>query len=388
MWLLRTDIMPDAKSNLLDTLAGHAALEVLTIESGPAFFEPTKGERTVGFATVTVSRASIAIHFTPDASMTVAKAAYGEANGRIEALNGAWRAPKVNDVGLSAEGERLFVTQEVVVNQGASEKVAATRLVFAGTAWQGLELVDGRRVIAAPLSKEAVNHHDARMSITVEGTLDEKTTEAMERANSFVSGLDLELLRVDSFSPQGDLILARHLRGYRRVGRGPHCPFTGVADEHRMRAWAALATAIPRLEKNGIPIIQMINHIGSHNTVAEINSSSVLLLLATQTMAYHCMHGHEVGEGAASRRRELALLSAKLKLGLTEADLDRFEKLRVELLEAGFFHKPGYETGRPQKDIKFLRDIAHTTVFRLCGYSGPFYGAETFAVRDMPVGVS
>ena len=80
------------------------------------------------------------------------------------------------------------------------------------------------------------------------------------------------------------------------------------------------------------------------------------------------------------------LLSRKLNLCLSDEDLDRFEKLRVELLEAGFFHKPGYETGRPQKDIKFLRDIAHMTVFRLCGYSGPFYGAETFAVRDISAG--
>ena len=65
-----------------------------------------------------------------------------------------------------------------------------------------------------------------------------------------------------------------------------------------------------------------------------------------------------------------------------DADLDRWEKLRVEIMEGGFFHAPGYETGRPQKDIKFLRDLAHVTVFRLCGYSGPFYGSEYFAVRE------
>ena len=80
----------------------------------------------------------------------------------------------------------------------------------------------------------------------------------------------------------------------------------------------------------------------------------------------------------------MQLLSHKLDLCLNEVDFDRLEKLRVELLDAGFFHMPGYETGRPQRDIKFLRDIAHVTVLRLCGYWGPFYGAETFAERYIP----
>jgi hypothetical protein len=380
--------MPDASSKLLDTLAHRVAPEAFMIESGPAFFETGKGERTVGCAAVSVSRSSIAIRFSTDTPLTVAKAGYEESNGRIGAMNGAWLAPRVNDAGPSAAGDHLFGTQALVMIQGAGEERAATRLVFAGAGWRGSELLDGRRVIAAPLSKDHVSHHDARLSIAAEGDLDEASLEAMDRASSFVAGQDLELLRVDSFSAQGDLIRARHLRGFRRLGRGPHSPFTGIADEHRMRAWVALVTAIPRLEKEGVPIITMINHIASHNTVAEINASAALLLLATQTAAYHRMHGREVGEGAASRRQELMLLSRKLNLRLSDEDLDRFEKLRVELLEAGFFHKPGYETGRPQKDIKFLRDIAHMTVFRLCGYSGPFYGAETFAVRDIPADAS
>ena len=355
---------------------------------GPAFFETPKGVRTVGHAAVSVSRSSIAIRFATEQPLTVPKAAYAEASGRIGAMNGAWLAPRVNDGGLSAAGDRLFGAPELVMTEGAGDVGAATRLIFAGAAWQGTALLAGRQVIAAPLSTEAHSHHDARLSITLEGDLDAAAIEAIDRASSFVAGIDLEHLQLDTFSAQGELIRARHLRGLRRLGRGPHSPFTGVADEHRMRAWAALVTAFPRLEADGVPIAAMINHIASHNTVAEITSSSVLLLLSIQTAAYHRMHGHEVGTGAASRRPEIKLLSQELNLGLSDEDLDRFEKLRVELLEAGFFHKPGYETGRPQKDIKFLRDIAHMTVFRLCGYSGPFYGAETFAVRDVSAPVS
>lgn len=378
---------PAADATLLDTLARHTALETFAIESELAFFEAPKGERIAGYAVVTVSRSSIAIRFASDTPMSVAKAGYGEANGRIGAVSGAWVAPRVNDAGSTAAGDRLFGTQELVVKAGADAEIAATRLVFAGAAWQGsqqgAELLDGRRAFVAPLSKETVNHHEARMAVAIEGDLDETTIEAVDRASSFIAGLDLEMLRIDSFSAQGRLIRAKHLRGFRRVGRGPHSPFTGTADEHRMRAWAALATAIPRLEKDGVPIITMINHIASHNQVAEIQASAPLLLLATETMAYYRMHGRELGEGAASRRQELARLSRELDLGLNDEDLDRFEKLRVELLDAGFFHKPGYETGRPQKDIKFLRDIAHMVVFRLCGYDGPFYGAETFTLRNI-----
>lgn len=372
--------MPDTK--LLDTVACREALESFRIESEPAFFQTNNGDRFFGDAAISVSRSSIAIRFTASSNLAVPKAGYGEANGQIGAVSGTWRAPRVNDAGPYAAGHRLFATPELVIGRD-SENVAATRLVLAGAAWRGSETASGRRFVASPLSNEVVSHHDARLSIAAEGVLDETVVQAIDRASSFIAGIDLELLRIDAFSSRGELVRARHLRGFRRVGRGPHSPFTGIADEHRMRAWGALVEAIPRLEKERVPIITMINHIGSHNNVAEINTSAALLLLATQTMCYDQIHRGELGSGAASYKHDLKLLSHKLSLGLCDEDLDRFERLRVELLDAGFFHRPGYETGRPQKDIKFLRDIAHMIVFRLCGYSGPFYGAETFAVRDI-----
>ena len=378
--------MPNANTQSLDALARRAALETFAIESSPAFFEQPRAGRLTGHAAVFVSRSSIEIRFTADANLTVDKAAYGAANGRIGAINGAWLAPRVNDAGVAASQERLFGASELIVPQNAGPDIAATRLVFAGAAWDGSGLLAGRPIVVAPLSKDVVSHHEARFSVTVDDALDAATIEAIDRASSFVAGLDLELLRVDSFSAQGDQICARHLRGFRRVGRGPHSPFTGIADTYRMQAWTAVAQAIPRLEKDGVPIIMMINYIASHNQVAEINAGTSRLLLTTQMAAYLRVHGSEVGAGAASRRPEMALLNRELNLGLNDADLDRFEKLRVELLEAGFFHKPGYETGRPQKDVKFLRDIAHLTIFRLCGYEGPFYGAETFTTRHTPAG--
>jgi hypothetical protein len=155
-----------------------------------------------------------------------------------------------------------------------------------------------------------------------------------------------------------------------------------------MRAWIAVVEAFPRLLKDGVPIDMIVDQISGHNQVAQINVSAQLLLLATVTAAHQRLHGSDVGNASASRRPELAQLDHDLQLGLQKDDLDRFERLRVELLDAGYFHAPGYETGRPQRDIKFLRDIAHVVVFRLCGYSGPFYGAERFVVRELTVSAS
>lgn len=368
---------------MLEALASRRALEDLTIESAPASFVAPDGTTTRGNAGATIRRSSIAIRFVPDAALVVPKAAYGESNGSIVARDEAWWAGSVGDAGTAEDGTHLFSTMTLAVGRGQDERIAATRLVVAGGAWSGTGMLNGMRVIAQPLSRDVVSHHDRRMSITIEGSIDESLIEAMGRAASFVCGIDVEILRVERYACRGLPIRVEHRRGYRRIGRGTHSPFVGVPDSDRMRAWIALVEAFPRLLRDGVPIDMIVDQISAHNQVAQIHVSAPLLLLATLTAAYHATHGGEVVAGAASRRAELEFLDRELNLGLSEEDLDRFEKLRLELLDAGFFHKPGYETGRPQRDIKFLRDLAHVVVFRLCGYFGPFYGAERFTVREL-----
>ncbi|HLI22399.1 MAG TPA: hypothetical protein VKV32_14845 [Stellaceae bacterium] len=369
--------------NLLETLARRAPLESLTIESGPAFFAAPDGKRRAGDAEVAISRSAIAIRFAADGAFTLEKAAYGEASGSIAAQDESWSARAVNDAGVASSGERLFSTMALSVGKANARDVAATRLVVAGAAWQGTGTIDGRRVVVHRLSRDTVSHHDHRLAIAVEGDLDDAAIETIGRATSFVTGIDVEILRVERYSAVGAALQVEHRRGYRRIGRGTHSPFTGVGEEHRMRAWTALVEAFPRLLKSGVPIDMIVDQIAAHNQVAQIHVSAILLLMATVTAAHQRLHGDEVGPASASRRKELERLDRDLKLGLTAEDFDRYDRLRVELLDAGFFHKPGYETGRPQIDIKFLRDLAHVTVFRLCGYSGPFYGAERFVVREL-----
>ncbi len=346
-------------------------------------FQPVRGDEIAGTAQVLVSRSSIAIHFTPDVAFPIAQAAYGEASGRIHAADGSWTSNRVNFVEEGVDGSLHFLTLDVQLSRAHSAEIVAVRLVFAGAAWDAEIVLDGRQVVVAGISSHSISHHDARMAIAVAGPLADAEIEIMGRAASLVSGLDLEPLRVEFLSRGGDIVETRHLRGHRRVGRSTHDPFSAVANADRIRAWKALVLAIPRLDAQGVPIRMMINHVATHNQVADINSAAPLLVLATLAVAYHAAHGETVGAGAASRRAELSALDRALDLGLGEDGLDRFEKLRVELLEAGFFHKPGYETGRPQKDIKFLRDLLHLIVFRLSGYEGPYYCSETASARTI-----
>lgn len=305
----------------------------------------------------------------------------------MSARDGRFSA-EVNDAGNAVNGDRLFGARAIRIGAPAkSADVAVTRLVVAGDAWEGSGSINGRRFVLVSLSVDVVSHHDRRLAIAVEGDLDEATIETIGRACAFVAGIDVEVLRVERYDRDGLLLEADHRRGFRRVGRGTHSPFTGVSLEDKTRAWAALVEAFPRLLAQGVPIDMIVDQLSAHNQVAQIHVSAVLLLLATQTAAYQRLHGATL-EVTASRGAEIEKLSADLGLGLSAEDIARFEKVRIELLDAGFFHAPGYETGRPQKDIKFLRDIAHVTVLRLCEYSGPFYGAERFVVRELAAALS
>jgi hypothetical protein len=350
----------------------------------PAFFELRAGGRADGDAEVTLTRSSISVRFTPTRELVVPKAAYGEDDGAIAACDGVWSAPGASLVRGRAGDGLLFsaMTLRLPAVPGG-EPAVSTRLVIAGDAWRGSGKVGGRAVTIAPLSVDPPTHHERSLEIVVAGTLDENEIEAMRRACSFVGGIDVELLQVEQLRADGTVRVVEHRRGYRRVGRGPHSPFVGVDEVHRMRAWSALVEAFPRLLAEGVPLDMIVDQIAAHNQVAQIHVSAPLLLMSIFTAAHERLHGGEVGPAAASRRPELERLDADLGLGLGAADVERLERLRVELLDGGFFHAPGYETGRPQTDIKFIRDVAHVVVLRLCGYSGPFYGAERFAVREL-----
>jgi hypothetical protein len=106
-------------------------------------------------------------------------------------------------------------------------------------------------------------------------------------------------------------------------------------------------------------------------------------MLAVQTAVFHWTEPlKEFAEMPPTDRRPYVRALGDLRLGLSSAHVERLMNLRTELLETGFFHQPDYSTGRPQRDIKFIRDIAHTIVFRLCGYAGPYFGSEAQTLRE------
>src|SRR4051794_5199297 len=140
--------MPHASSDLLERMARSTVPEALTVESGPAWFQPNDSERIAGFATVSVTRATITIRFDPPEGFSVSKAAYGESNGRLSARDGSWSASNINDAGRLPDGNQLFSTMDLAVRGRGDSAVAATQLWIAGGAWSANDRMGSRTVVA------------------------------------------------------------------------------------------------------------------------------------------------------------------------------------------------------------------------------------------------
>jgi hypothetical protein len=331
------------------------------------------GEQSRGNVTLHVTPASISAHFEDISTFEIPEERYGEPGGKLAAADGSWRSASVTFTGTSATGERLFSCPDVVIERAAAP-VAFTRVVLAGSKLSGVSRFGGRAALFHSLTPEATSHHDARVAVTIEGTLTPAERDTLEAMNSFVAGIATPILSIEQYAADDTLVTAAHYRGYRRVGRFPHSPFPDD-DAVRLRAFATLSEGIGPLRESGFPADIVFDQITGSNVVAQIHLSAQLLMLAVQTTAKHF-----APEGA-DHKTAFANLVRELDLIVADPDFKRLTGVRTELLERGYFGAPGYETGRPQKDIKFVRDIAHTSIFRLCGYTGPFWSSERFRVE-------
>jgi hypothetical protein len=331
------------------------------------------GEQSRGNVTVHVTPVSIRAEFEDISTFAIPEERYGEPGGVLAAADGSWRSSSVTFTGTSAAGRRLFNVPELLIDR-ASEPVASTRVVLAGSRLSGMSRFGGRAALFHSLTPDATSHHDARVAVTIEGTLSVRERETLEAIVSFVAGIATPILSVEQMAADDALVNAAHYRGYRRVGRFPHSPFPDD-DAVRLRAFAIMSDNIVALRESGFPADIVLDQITGSNVVAQIHLSAQLLMLAVQTTAHH------FAPAGADHKAAFAALVSALKLTVDDPDFARLTGVRSELLDRGYFGVPGYETGRPQKDIKFVRDIAHTSVFRLCGYTGPFWSSERFRVE-------
>jgi hypothetical protein len=360
----------------------RAVTETFATSPCEAVYTAKTGEQSRGRVTVTVSGTSIGARFADLSAFAIPEERYGEPGGRLEAADGSWRSTAVTFTGTSAAGARLFNCPELqlLANQSPGDvAVLSTRVVLAGANWSGVSHFAGRPVVFHRLAPDASSHHDARVAVTIEGALSAKDRDTLESVVSLCAGIATPIHSVEQFGAGDALVSETHYRGYRRVGRFPHSPFP-EDDAVRLHAFATIAEGIGPLRESGFPVDVVFDQITGSNVVAQIHLSASLLMQAVQTTAYHLAARKAAMPG--DYRAAFAHLVAELRLAVDEAGLDKLAAVRHELLDHGYFGDPGYETGRPQVDIKFVRDIAHTAMFRLCGYTGPFWSSERFRIES------
>ena len=312
---------------------------------------------TAGEASVVLSPTSISVRFVPRDAAAFAQRPAGPA--RIRSLDGRWEAVKGYGGLPQTAGEVLF-DGSLLLHRSAAEPVAATRIVFAGAAWSGEVQVAGKDAGIHALVGDVANHHDKRMAIVTRQNLNHSQIADYARSLGFVEGVETAVVCVERYDAAGALIETEHRRWTPRVGWSPHSPFTGVALKTKAQAFAMLAGALLSSAEGAFPLRRVVDLIVCSYNVRDIHMSAQMLALANVTAA---AHGYD--------------------FGLAPGDRDRYERVRAELLERGYFHDPGYETGRPQKDIKFLRDIADAVVLKSCGFSGAYYGAEHVTTLEL-----
>jgi hypothetical protein len=352
--------------------------------SGAESYAAPAGSGIPGVAAIRVTPTSITLRFTPHDAGAAEKlrSRYGAAT-RIRSADGRWDAVRVSRTGPSrTPGTELFDCAMLVRREGDPALTTTTRLILAGAAWTADVSVDGAPIVVRPLSDDVASHHDKRMAIVAVGALGDVAIEDAARAAGFVSGVELAILRVERYDRAGNVVESEDRRWAPRVGWLPHAPFTGVSAQARAQAFAALATALARDDGRGFPLRHVVEQINASYTIRNIHLSAHHLAQALMTAAFHAAHGRTFDDSSQATTG-VERLNERLELGLGPAERARIERLRVELLEAGFFHDPGYESGRPQRDIKFLRDVVDAIVLRSCGYTGPYHGSEHATVLEM-----
>jgi hypothetical protein len=355
------------------SLSGAAALEVFAPGPSDGTFvrernvapESTAAPvwSTPGKATVVLTSTSITVRFTPQDAAALDKRPAGPA--RIRANDGTWEAVKGYGGLPQATGEVLFDGALLACRTTTRAPIAATRIVFAGAAWPADATIAGEPMIVRPLTHDVANHHDKRMALVAPGALTHPQIADIARASGFVSGVETAVICVERYAANGELVETEHRRWTPRVGWSPHSPFTGVAPATQAQAFEALATALRASDDGVFPLRRIVDQIASSYNVRDIHFAAQNYALAIVTAV---AHGYD--------------------LNLSPVDGERYERVRAELLERGYFHDPGYETGRPQKDIKFLRDIADAIVLRSCGYRGTYYGSEHVTTLELAGGRS
>jgi len=343
---------------------------------------------------------------------------------RIESVKGNWAITKcINDGSGDGPGPEetswRFKVQELVIHGPAQGRdTAAVRTIFEGSDLGGASEIGGKTLLLTALSKDAESPADELLSATTVGTLDEVQDLSLLYTLSFISGNRLNVLLSDYFDEDGELIEIRHQRGA-GMSRGRNAPFHRFYGRITATGIEQIADGFTRLMRAGFPIAIIVHHLTEANTNdLDLDGQHLTLAIHAAIEAWNRIFGvdlwiederwekswfallrkifrpvlkpyyKDIGNDVVSniwvvlrhanrsqtswRQRQLF---AALDIDVSDCDSKRVLAMRDELLHNGYFLKRFGELTAEERqlrldDIARLRNLAHTIVFRLAGFSG------------------
>jgi len=365
------------------------------------------------------------------------------ASGRIIAEDGSWVATEARyegegpDAELRGQEYRFRVGSLVLEGPAKSRPVAATRVHFAGSEFEGISRFAGRTLICKSATNDAARIEDQFTSATVDGPLDEIEHLALWLLLSFVTGNRVHSMAIEHFDCTGLRIATEHHRGVGvSVGRDePFHRFYGPLDA---RGLERLGDGILRLMRAPVPFpIEIVIHhlLDGNSGYIETDATHHVLAIHTAFEAWNRKYGkkHWIGNAweklASAIRSSIApeaieaipaaihddvvdnirtgintanrtsmgwrqrLMFEALQIDVTDDDNARALSLRNELLHNGYFLKRWRdlnheERQRRRDDVERLRRLVLLIILRLTAYEGQFVspvrpGPET--VKSVPL---
>ncbi len=328
---------------------------------------------------------------------------------------------------------RFNVSEWVLHGPARGADVAAVRRVFEGSELSGATTIGGKPLLLKALTEDAETPQEEQTCAMTIGVLDKVQELSLLWTLSLITGNRVNSLLVDTFDDAGGLIEVRHQRGA-GMSRGRNAPFRRFHGWITAKGIEQIADGITRLQRAGFPIETVLHHLTEANTRnLDLDGQHLSLAIHTALEAWNRLFGidlwiddeiwepwyellrknllrpvlkpacEDIGSevvsniwalGRHANRSTTAWrqtqIFAALEIDVSDADSQRVLAMRDELLHNGHFltrfqQLKAAEQQRRLDDLARLRNISHTMVLRLTGFSGECFDFLTHCERRVEV---